>query len=201
MSRFFKQCFDFLLATVGLLLLTPLMVFLALIVGLNMGRPVLFRQTRSGIKGKPFTLLKFRTMSSACNSEGCLLPDDQRITKLGQFLRRFSLDEIPQLWNVLTGAMSFVGPRPLLMKYLHRYTAEQARRHDVKPGITGWAQVNGRNALSWEDRFRLDIWYVQHWSLKLDARILAKTIQIVLLRRDISQSGYATMPEFLGHDH
>jgi sugar transferase EpsL len=198
MSRLVKRCFDFLVATVALLLLAPLLACLAVVVRLNMGSPILFRQLRPGLKGKPFMLLKFRTMSSARGSQGHLLPDEQRLTSFGQFLRRFSLDELPQLWNVWLGEMSLVGPRPLLMEYLGRYSPEQARRHDVRPGITGWAQVNGRNALNWEDRFRLDIWYVDHWSLGLDAKIIWKTVGKILHRDGISQPGYATAEEFVG---
>jgi sugar transferase EpsL len=200
MSRLVKRCFDFLFATVVLLLLTPVLVCLALAVRLRTGSPVLFRHLRPGLKGKPFMLIKFRTMNSACDGQGRFLPDARRLTKFGLFLRRFSLDELPQLWNVWKGEMSLVGPRPLLMEYLERYTPEQARRHEVKPGITGWAQINGRNALSWEDRFRLDVWYVEHWSLGLDARIILQTVRKVLLREGISQSGHATMPEFLGNN-
>lgn len=162
----------------------------------QMGSPVFFRQVRPGYKAKPFTLLKFRTMNTACDEQGRLLPDGKRLTKLGELLRRFSVDELPQLWNVLKGEMSFVGPRPLLMQYLERYTPEQARRHEVKPGMTGWAQVNGRNALSWEKRFRLDVWYVDHSSIWLDLKIIVKTIRKVFLREGISQNGHATMPAF-----
>ncbi|MBZ5570399.1 MAG: sugar transferase [Acidobacteriia bacterium] len=201
MSRFVKKCFDFLVATLALLLLAPLSGCLAIAIRLSMGSPVLFRQVRPGYQSKPFVLLKFRTMNSMCDTQGSLLADERRLTRLGRLLRRFSLDEIPQLWNVWKGEMSLVGPRPLLMEYLERYTPEQARRHDVKPGITGWAQVNGRNALSWEERFRLDVWYVDHWSLALDCRIILMTIRKVLLREGISQRGHATMPKFLGNNH
>lgn len=198
MRRFVKRGLDFLLASIFLLVLAPLLACLAVAVGLSMGSPVLFRDGRTGYKGRPFTLLKYRTMKATRDSEGRLLPDEQRLTKFGQRLRRYSLDEIPQLWNVCKGEMSLVGPRPLFMRYLERYTPEQARRHDVKPGITGWAQVNGRNALGWEDRFQMDVWYVDHWSLGLDARIILKTILKVLRGEGISQRGHATMPEFLG---
>jgi sugar transferase EpsL len=200
MSRFVKQFFDSLVSTTALLLFAPLLACLAVAVRLSLGSPVLFRHVRPGYKGRPFMLLKYRTMDSTCDAQGCLLPDEQRLTRFGQLLRRFSLDEIPQLWNVWKGEMSLVGPRPLLMEYLPRYTPEQARRHDVKPGITGWAQVNGRNALSWEERFRLDVWYVNHWSLSLDAKIILQTIRKVFLGEGISQSGHATMPEFLGNN-
>jgi len=192
---------DILVAAMVLLLLAPLLACVALLVRLQMDSPVFFRQFRPGYRGKPFTLLKFRTMNSARDGQGRLLPDEERLTKLGALLRRYSLDELPQLWNVLKGEMSLVGPRPLLMQYLERYTPEQARRHDVKPGLTGWAQVNGRNALSWEEKFRLDVWYVDHWSLGLDARILAMTIRKIVLREGIAQSGHATTPEFTGRSH
>ena len=178
----------------------PIVIVAALVVRLQMGSPVFFRQERPGYKTKPFTVLKFRTMNSARDEQGNLLPDEHRLTKLGELLRCYSLDEIPQLWNVLMGEMSLVGPRPLLVEYLPRYTSEQARRHDVKPGITGWAQVNGRNALSWEERFRLDIWYVEHLSLGLDAKIIWRTVQNVLKQKNISQHGHATMPKFMGND-
>jgi lipopolysaccharide/colanic/teichoic acid biosynthesis glycosyltransferase len=200
MSQLVKRCCDFSVATSALFFLAPLLTGLALVVRLNMGPPVLFRQLRPGLRGKPFLLLKFRTMNLIRDAQGRLLPDEQRLTKLGYFLRRFSLDELPQLWNVWKGEMSLVGPRPLLMEYLDRYSSEQARRHEVKPGITGWAQVNGRNALDWEDRFRLDLWYVDHKSLRVDAGILLKTVRNVTLRKDISQNGHATMPEFLGNN-
>lgn len=201
MSRFAKRCIDVLVATLALLLLLPGWAFVALVIRVNMGSPVLFRQARPGYKGKLFVLLKFRTMNAMCDAEGNLRNDEARLTGLGRFLRRLSLDEIPQLWNVWKGEMSLVGPRPLLAEYLPRYTPEQARRHEVKPGITGWAQVNGRNALSWDDRFRMDVWYVDHWSLGLDLRILLKTIRKVVLREGISQGGHATMPKFLGNNH
>jgi sugar transferase EpsL len=175
-------------------------IVVALIVKFQMGSPVLFRQLRPGYQAKPFTLLKFRTMNLASDERGNLHPDEKRLTRLGELLRRYSLDEIPQFWNVLKGEMSMVGPRPLLMTYLDRYSAEQARRHAVKPGVTGWAQANGRNALSWEERFQLDVWYVDHRSLWLDLKIMAKTIRKVYLREDISRSGHATVPEFTGNN-
>jgi sugar transferase EpsL len=163
-----------------------------------MGSPVLFRHPRPGYKGKPFTLLKFRTMTTACDSQGGLLPDGDRLTRLGKFLRRYSLDELPQLWNVLMGQMSLVGPRPLPMQYLSLYSPEQARRHEVKPGLTGWAQVNGRNTLTWKEKFECDVWYVEHASLGLDARILATTIWKTMKGEGISQKGHATAEEFKG---
>lgn len=193
-----KRVFDLLLALPGLLVLSPLLAGLAILIGLRLGRPVLFRQTRPGYCGQPFTLYKFRTMTDARDKDGRLLSDAERLTVLGRFLRSFSLDDLPNAFNVLRGEMSVVGPRPLLMEYLDRYTREQARRHDVLPGITGWAQVNGRNDLSWEDKFRLDVWYVDHWSLGLDIRILALTAWKVLRREGISQSGHETAPEFPG---
>ena len=163
-----------------------------------MGSPVLFKQQRPGLHGKPFMMSKFRTMTDARDGDGNLLPDADRLTRLGRFLRSTSLDELPELFNVLKGDMSLVGPRPLLMRYLDRYTPEQARRHEVRPGITGWAQINGRNALSWEDKFTLDVWYVDHCSLLLDMRIILQTIWKVLRREGISQEGEATMSEFMG---
>jgi lipopolysaccharide/colanic/teichoic acid biosynthesis glycosyltransferase len=193
-----KQCVDRLAAAVGLLCLSPVMAATAVGVWATMGRPILFRQVRPGRGGKMFQVLKFRTMREAKDADGNPLPDAQRLTRAGRFLRTTSLDELPQLWNVLRGDMSLVGPRPLLVEYLPRYSPEQARRHDVLPGITGWAQVNGRNALDWDDRFRLDVWYVDNWSLALDAKILALTFLRVLQREGISYEGNATMFKFLG---
>jgi lipopolysaccharide/colanic/teichoic acid biosynthesis glycosyltransferase len=198
MSPLAKRFTDIIVSGSALLIFSPLILLIALAIGLSTGRPVLFRQMRPGYKGKPFTLLKFRTMTAARNARGLLLPDAERLTKIGKLLRQLSLDELPQLWNVFRGDMSLVGPRPLLMQYLDRYTPRQARRHEVKPGITGWAQVNGRNVLTWEQKFTLDLWYVDHWSLLLDFRILLQTMLQVLTRRGISFEGYATMPEFMG---
>jgi len=195
-----KRLFDLAFALVLLVLLAPLLAALALTISVALGRPVLFRQTRAGKDGVPFDLYKFRTMTDERDAAGNLLPDAERLTRFGMWLRRFSLDELPQLFNVLRGEMSVVGPRPLVMQYLPRYSPEQARRHQVKPGITGWAQVNGRNALSWEEKFRLDVWYVDHRSFWLDLRILWMTIGKVLRSEGISQSGYATMPEFMGNE-
>ncbi len=197
---FLKQCLDRLAAATGLLCLAPVMATSALLVRATLGSPVLFRQVRPGRGGRPFQLLKFRTMLDTRDADGNLLPDDQRLTRIGQLLRATSLDELPQLWNVLRGDMSLVGPRPLLVEYLPRYSPEQARRHDVLPGITGWAQVNGRNALGWEERFRLDIWYVDHWSFALDVKILALTLLRVLQRQGISYEGDATMFKFRGDE-
>jgi sugar transferase EpsL len=192
-----KRCFDFVVAAFGILALSPLFVLLALVVRLGMGSPVLFRQRRPGLGGRAFTLLKFRTMKmEAAGVEPA--PDSQRLTALGRFLRRSSLDELPELINVLRGDMSLVGPRPLLMEYLSLYNIEQARRHDVRPGITGWAQVNGRNAITWEEKFRLYVWYVDHCSLGLDFSILWKTVIRVISAEGVSHPGHATMEPFRG---
>jgi len=193
-----KRVFDLALTLPGLILISPLLLLLALVVRLALGAPVLFRQPRPGLGGRIFTLYKFRSMRNAVDAQGRPLPDAQRLTRLGRFLRAASLDELPELFNVLRGEMSLVGPRPLLVAYLDRYTPEQARRHDVLPGMTGWAQINGRNALTWEDKFRLDVWYVEHWSLGLDIKILALTFWRVLRREGISQPGEATAREFMG---
>jgi lipopolysaccharide/colanic/teichoic acid biosynthesis glycosyltransferase len=198
MNHLMKRLIDVSVAGAALLVLTPLMAAIGLAILLTTGRPVLFRHIRPGYKARPFTALKFRTMSDARDAQGHLLPDAERLTPLGKLLRRMSIDELPQLWNVLKDEMSLVGPRPLLMEYLERFTPEQMRRHEMKPGITGWAQVNGRNALSWEERFRMDVWYVDHWSPGLDLRIILKTVLNVLLQQGISQQGHATMPEFIG---
>jgi lipopolysaccharide/colanic/teichoic acid biosynthesis glycosyltransferase len=201
-GRLLKVMLDRLAAAVGLLLLAPILGLVALVIRLRMGSPVLFRQQRPGLGGRPFRVAKFRTMLDARDRQGRLLPDESRLTKLGRFLRATSLDELPQLWNVLAGDLSLVGPRPLLLQYLPRYSPEQARRHDVLPGITGWAQVNGRNAISWEEKFSLDVWYVDHWSLALDLKILTLTLLSVVKRSGISREGHATMPEFMGtEDH
>lgn len=195
-----KVMLDRVVAAVGLIVLIPLLLVLGLAVYLSLGWPILFVQSRPGRHGRPFRLLKFRTMRQVVERDGRPLEDAERLTALGRFMRAASLDEIPQLWNVLRGDVSLVGPRPLLMHYLPRYSREQARRHDVLPGITGWAQVNGRNAISWEQKFALDIWYVEHWSLKLDLRILFRTIVQVFRRQGISREGHATMPEFRGSE-
>ena len=195
---FTKRVFDLCLTIPGLLLISPILLLISLFVRLYHGTPILFRQVRPGFLGKPFTVYKFRTMTSTCDAQGNLLPDAQRLTPLGRFLRAASLDELPELFNVLRGEMSLVGPRPLLTQYLPRYSAEQARRHNVLPGITGWAQVNGRNALTWEDKFRLDVWYVDNWSIRLDIRVLLLTFGKVLRREGISQPGHATAEEFMG---
>jgi len=189
---------DFLLVFVTSPVWLPLLGVTALLVLWQHGSPILFRQNRPGLRGKPFAILKFRTMTNARDAQGNLLPDAQRLTLLGRDLRSTSLDELPELLNVLRGDMSLVGPRPLLMEYLPRYTPEQARRHEVKPGITGWAQVNGRNAISWEEKFKLDVWYVDHCSLWLDLKILALTVIQVFQRNGINATGHATMPVFEG---
>ena len=193
-----KRLFDTFLSSLSLLLLGIPLVFLAWTVRRSLGRPVFFRQLRPGLHGLPFQMIKFRTMTDACGPSGQLLPDSDRLTPFGRFLRSSSLDELPELWNVLKGDMSLVGPRPLLMEYLPLYSPEQARRHEVRPGITGWAQVNGRNALSWEEKFKLDVWYVDHHSRWLDIKILWLTVRKVLVREGISGEGEATMSKFTG---
>lgn len=193
-----KRALDLLITGTALIVLSPVILLVALMVRLTMGRPVLFRQVRPGHAARPFSLVKFRTMRDGIGRDGRPLPDGERLTGFGRMLRTTSLDELPQLWNVLRGDMSLVGPRPLLMAYLDRYSPEQARRHDVRPGLTGWAQVHGRNALTWDEKFALDLWYVDHRSLLLDLRILVMTADKVLRRRGISAAGDATMPEFMG---
>ncbi len=193
-----KPLLDRIAAAASLAVLSPVLLGLGVLVRWRLGSPVLFRQERPGLHGAPFTMLKFRTMTDARDASGGLLPDVERLTGFGRFLRASSLDELPELWNVLRGEMSLVGPRPLLVQYLDRYTPEQARRHDVRPGITGWAQVNGRNALSWDEKFALDVWYVDHASLGLDLKILWLTLRKVFVREGISADQHATMPEFLG---
>lgn len=193
-----KRLVDLVLVVPAFVILAPVIVLLGLSVRWRLGSPVFFRQRRPGLHGRPFTLLKFRTMTDARNEEGRLIPDEQRLTRFGRFLRRTSLDELPELINVLRGEMSLVGPRPLLVEYLERYTVEQGRRHEVKPGITGWAQVNGRNALSWDEKFELDVWYVDHLSFWVDVKILAMTAWQVVTGKGISAEGHATMPVFEG---
>ena len=193
-----KRLFDIGASVFGLIVLSPALAATAICVRLFLGRPVIFSQERPGLDGRPFKLLKFRTMSDARGSDGALLPDGERLGAFGRFLRETSLDELPELWNVLQGEMSIVGPRPLLMTYLPLYSSTQLRRHEVRPGITGWAQVNGRNTLSWEKKFDLDIWYVDNVSLVLDARILWATLRAVVLREGISAPGHTTMPPFTG---
>ncbi|HZR24007.1 MAG TPA: sugar transferase [Vicinamibacterales bacterium] len=193
-----KRLLDLSIASAVLVLLALPLAIVAVAVRVTLGRPVLFRQRRPGLRGEPFELLKFRTMVDLTDARGHALSDAERLTAFGRFLRATSLDELPELLNVIRGDMSLVGPRPLLMQYLDRYTAEQARRHEVRPGVTGWAQVNGRNAISWEERFALDVWYVDHRSLWLDLKILALTAATVLRRDGVNQPGHATMPEYMG---
>ena len=193
-----KRLLDLGITIPGLVLAFPVVGIVALLVLIYLGRPVIFSQVRPGYKAHPFRVYKFRTMTNAYDESGNPLPDTERLTSLGKFLRMTSLDELPELFNVLRGEMSLVGPRPLLIQYLDRYTPEQARRHDVMPGITGWAQINGRNALNWEDKFKLDIWYVDNWSIWLDFKILFLTLWKVLIREGISQPGHATAEEFMG---
>lgn len=193
-----KIACDRFVAAAGLMGLAPIYAVCAASIATSIGRPVLFRQPRPGRGGRVFEVLKFRTMTDARDPSGALLPDAERLTRLGRFMRETSLDELPQLVNVLRGEMSLVGPRPLLVSYLARYTPEQQRRHEVLPGITGWAQISGRNALTWKEKFALDVWYVDHWSLALDAKILALTALRVLRREGISSDGHVTMPEFRG---
>ena len=197
-SNFFKRCIDLTGAALLLVILSPVLAAVATLARVMHGSPVIFRQTRPGLKGKPFRIYKFRTMTDDRDDQGNLLADEARLTFLGKILRNTSLDELPELFNVLKGDMSLVGPRPLLMRYLDRYTPEQARRLEVKPGITGWAQVNGRNAISWEDKFQLDVWYVDNRSLMLDLKILALTFWKVVKREGIHQPGHVTAEEFKG---
>ncbi|KZZ57473.1 sugar transferase [Oleiphilus sp. HI0125] len=193
-----KRLLDVLLSATALLVLSPVIVLTAILVGLGLGQPVFFRQPRPGLNGKPFEMIKFRTMRDALDNHGNQLPDSERLTKLGKFLRSSSLDELPELWNVLKGDMSLVGPRPLLMEYLPLYSDEQKRRHEVRPGVTGWAQVNGRNAISWDEKFKLDVWYVDNQTFWLDVKILFLTVFKVFKRDGVSQEGEATMERFKG---
>ncbi|MBD9399648.1 sugar transferase [Pseudomonas sp. PDM11] len=194
-----KRFMDIVLASLGLIVLSPLIGILALCIRRKLGSPVIFSQMRPGMHGKPFEMVKFRTMLDAFDASGNPLPDSQRMTPFGRLLRSTSLDELPELWNVLKGEMSLVGPRPLLMEYLPLYSPEQYRRHEVRPGVTGWAQINGRNALSWEDKFKLDVWYVDNRSFWLDCKILFLTVKKVLVRDGISADGEATMTKFTGN--
>ena len=198
--QYIKRILELLLTIPGVLIISPMMLVLALLIRLKLGYPVLYRQQRPGLHGKPFTIFKFRSMTDETNEHGDFLPDSARLTSLGKYLRKASLDELPELFNVLKWDMSLVGPRPLLMQYLDRYTPDQARRHEVKPGITGWAQVNGRNAISWEDKFKLDVWYVDHLSFRIDLKIIAMTIWNIIKHEGISQPGHATAEEFMGED-
>lgn len=193
-----KRFFDVIICVAALLIMSPLLTVLMILTWLLMKNPIFFKQTRPGLHSKPFQLIKFRTMTETRSKEGNLLPDAERLTTYGRFLRSTSLDELPELFNVLKGEMSLVGPRPLLIQYLDRYTPDQARRHEVKPGITGWAQVNGRNAITWEEKFKLDVWYVDNRSMWLDIKIIGMTIMKILKREGVNEPGQATMTEFMG---
>lgn len=197
---FSKRIFDMIFASAGLILISPILIVISFLVWFKIGLPIFFKQKRPGYKEKPFWIYKFRTMSDKRDQNGKLLPDKYRISSLGKFLRAFSLDELPELLNIIRGEMSFVGPRPLLMEYLNRYSITQRRRHEVLPGITGWAQINGRNVLSWEEKFRFDVWYVDNWSFLLDIKILVITIWKVITREGISQPGHATSEKFRGNN-
>jgi sugar transferase EpsL len=196
--RFGKRLFDLVLVIPSLIVLAPVIALVAIATRIALGRGVIYRQQRPGLNAKPFLLYKFRTMIDAYDEHGKPLEDADRLTRFGLWLRKFSLDELPQLWNVFRGDMSLVGPRPLVIRYLPRYTPEQYRRHEVRPGLTGWTQVNGRNTLSWEQKFQYDVWYVDHLSFWLDVRIIARTVWLVLRRANVSAAGHATMPEFMG---
>lgn len=200
MKTVVKRLFDIILSAGMLLVLSPLLLIVYILCRIKLGAPVFFRQERPGLHGKIFKMYKFRSMTGERDAEGNLLPDEVRLTSFGKILRATSLDELPELFNILKGEMSFVGPRPLLVQYLNRYTQQQARRHEVKPGLTGWAQVNGRNAISWEKKFELDVWYVDHWNLRLDLKILWMTAVKVLKRDGISAEGQATAGEFMGSE-
>ncbi|EIA0804355.1 sugar transferase [Vibrio vulnificus] len=195
-----KRLFDFLVSLTALILLSPIIALVAWKIRKNLGSPVLFRQTRPGLNGKPFEMVKFRTMKDDVDAQGNPLPDSERMTPFGDKLRNSSLDELPELWNVLKGEMSLVGPRPLLMQYLPLYSPEQARRHDVRPGVTGWAQINGRNAISWEEKFKLDVWYVDNRSFWLDIKILLLTVKKVFVKEGISADGHVTIAPFTGQE-
>jgi lipopolysaccharide/colanic/teichoic acid biosynthesis glycosyltransferase len=197
--NYYKRCFDIVFSSAMIVFCAPVMILVAMLIRLKMGKGVFFNQTRPGLHGTPFKMIKFRTMRNATDNQGNILPDEKRLTSLGSFLRKTSLDELPEFFNVLKGDMSIVGPRPLLMSYLNRYTSEQMRRHNVKPGITGWAQINGRNAISWKKKFELDVWYVDHKSFALDIHIVMRTIIKTFVRADIQHEGCATMEEFRGN--
>lgn len=198
-TPFSKRLLDIILSAIILILASPLLFLTAVLIFLSYGAPIFFKHERPGKDGLPFRLIKFRSMRDARDQEGNILPDAERITRFGQFIRRTSIDELPEFYNVLRGDMSLVGPRPLLMQYLQRYSAEQARRHDVLPGVTGWAQINGRNAISWDDKFKYDLWYIDHWTFWLDVKIIFLTIWKVLKGDGVSQPGRATMDEFMGN--
>ena len=194
-----KRIIDLLLACLGFVILSPILIITALLIRLKMGDPVIFTQTRSGLDGKPFRMLKFRTMHDMIGPDGKPLPDKERLSPFGRSMRSMSIDELPELWNIIKGDMSIVGPRPLLMEYLPLYDDEQARRHEIKPGLTGWAQVNGRNALSWKEKFEHDVWYVDNRTIWLDFKIIWLTVKNIILRKGISAEGEATMPKFIGN--
>ncbi len=196
-----KRLIDIIISIFGLFILSPVLIIIAWKIRKNLGSPVLFRQTRPGLNGKPFEMIKFRSMKDAVDSEGNVLPDSERLTPFGAKLRSTSLDELPELWNVLKGDMSLVGPRPLLMEYLPLYSKEQARRHDVRPGITGWAQINGRNAISWEEKFKLDVWYVDNRTFWLDMKIIVSTVRKVLIKEGISSGDHVTIEYFKGNNN
>ncbi len=198
MQQRIKRIFDFMIALIGIIIASPILLIVAILVRLNLGAPILFRQPRVGLNGEVFEMVKFRTMKDAKDAKGHLLPDDERLTKFGQFLRQSSLDELPELFNVLKGDMSLVGPRPLLVEYLPLYSKEQMRRHEVRPGITGYAQINGRNNISWAKKFELDVYYVDNYRLSLDFKILTQTVGKVLKQSDISQEGHVTVEKFNG---
>ena len=200
MSKFFKRLFDIIASASGLIFLSPVFLILIYLIRKNLGEPVFFTQERPGKDGKPFKMIKFRSMRDAVDQDGNPLPDSERLNPFGKKLRATSLDELPELWNVLKGDMSLVGPRPLLMSYLPLYNEFQNRRHEMKPGVTGWAQVNGRNALSWDEKFAHDIWYIDHYSFWLDMKILFLTVKKVFIKEGISAEGEATMPYFTGND-
>ena len=199
MNRYIKRTFDLIISGCGILLLSPVFLLVMILVRINLGAPIFFVQKRPGLHGEPFFMLKFRTMIDGAKNDGEPLSDAERLTRFGKFLRSTSLDELPELWNVFIGEMSLVGPRPLLMEYLPLYSEEQAKRHNVLPGITGWAQVNGRNAISWNEKFSLDVWYVNNANMLLDLKILLLTVQKVLMKEGISEAGSATMTPFQGH--
>lgn len=197
-ARYGKRCLDIVLTLIGLTLLSPILIVVSIMAAIKIGTPIFFTQNRPGLNGATFKMYKFRSMRNDVDENGKLLPDEVRLVPFGRFLRNSSIDELPGLWNVLRGEMSLVGPRPLLVQYLERYTPEQARRHEVRPGLSGWAQVNGRNAISWEQKFEFDVWYVDNVSLWLDIKIIVMTIMKVFKRSDISAEGHSTMPEFMG---
>nr|WP_315023612.1 sugar transferase [uncultured Aminipila sp.] len=199
-KRFIKRAFDIIISLMTILLLSPVLFVVYIMVKIKLGSPAIFRQERPGLNGRVFTMYKFRSMTDECDEKGQILPDEVRLTSFGKLLRKTSLDELPELFNILKGDMSIVGPRPLLVRYLERYNEDQARRHEVKPGLTGWAQINGRNAISWEEKFKLDVWYVDNWNLWLDLKIFVLTFIKVFKREGINSADHATMEEFMGSE-